>query len=134
MHHKELIQRVERDTTNDDEAYEKAPLLFSTDKLAELVRRAEEAPSQRVSVPSDIMHKIFMVYLGLLEVYTEQTAAGTLINGERFLCSAGLSKAIAPIMDQHRRMQAEIDIDEAIAEMKSERVAKTCPTPIGNTH
>lgn len=100
-----------RDTTIDDEAYEKAPLQFSVDRLAVLVRRAEEDPAQQVSVPTDIMHKIYMTYLGLLEVYTEHTAAGTLINGERFLCSTALSKAIAPIMDAHRRMQAERDIE-----------------------
>ncbi len=110
---------LERDTSVDDEAYEKAPLQFSADKLAELVRRAEQDPDRQVSVPVDIMHKIYMAYLGALEVYAEHTAAGTLINGERFLCSESLSKAIAPIMDKHRRMQAQRDIDEELAKMNA---------------
>lgn len=111
---------LERDTTIDDEAYEKAPLQFSADKLAELVKQAQEDPDRQVNVPADIMHKIYMAFLGLVEVYSEHTAAGTLINGERFLCSASLSNAIAPIMDQHRRMQADKDIDEELARAKSE--------------
>ena len=125
---------MERDTTIDDEAYEKAPLQFSANKLAELFRRSEVDPERQVTVPMDVMHKIYMAYMGVLEVYSEHTAAGTLINGERFLCSERLSKAIAPIMDAYRRSQAEKDIDEAIANMKSEEVVKSCPRPNRNNH
>jgi hypothetical protein len=115
--------QTEIDTSGDDEAFENAPLQFAADRIAKLAKMAEVDPNQRVTVSSSTMHKLYVSFLGLLEVYREQTATGTLINGERFLCSEALRVAIAPIMDEHRRIQAEKDIDREIELSKVEALA-----------
>lgn len=103
---------------SDDEAYENAPLQFTVDRMRELVALAEKDPKQQVVVPSDTMHKIYMAYIGVLEVYQQQTAAGLLVNGERFICSTELQRAIAPLIQESRRLQAEKDISREIALME----------------
>jgi hypothetical protein len=103
---------------SDDEAYEVAPFQFTVDRIRELVAFAEKDPKQQVVVPCDTMHKIYMAYLGVLDVYQQQTAAGLLVNGERFICSTELQRAIAPLIQESHRLQAEQDLSREVALME----------------
>jgi hypothetical protein len=109
----------------EDEVYEKAPLQFTADRLSELVRSAEADPNRQVTVHLRTMHKLYLAYIGVLEVYQSQTAGGILIDGKRYLCSLDLRDAIAPIVDEHRRNLAEREIDREIELMKAEAAARS---------
>jgi hypothetical protein len=124
----------EMNSESDDEAFENAPLQFTADRLEELVRSAEDDPTKQVRVSMSTLNKIYMAYLGTLQVYRKHTAAKTLIEGKWYPCSLDLSDAIAPIMDEHRRIQAEKDVDEAIAQMKLEEAAAKSSKPPKKLH
>ena len=102
------------DLQAEDDAYENAPLQFSADRMSELVRTAENDPSKQVTVHASTMNKLYLAFIGVLEVYQTQTAAGTVICGKRYLCSVDLRDAIAPIIDESRRNQVKKDIDREI--------------------
>jgi hypothetical protein len=107
------------DSRSDDDAFAAAPLQFAADRMGKLVHIAEHDPSRQVVVPADTMHKLYVAYLGALEVYQAQTAAGVLINGERFTCSTELQKAITPLIQESLRIQAEKDVDREIELIKA---------------
>ncbi len=113
----------------DDEIYENSPLQFTADRMGKLVRIAERDPKKQVMVPVDTMHKLYMAYLGVLEVYQEHIAAGVVVNGERYNCSVALQKAITPLIDQNRRIKAEADIDRELAAMLAQSTADIKPKP-----
>jgi hypothetical protein len=118
----------------DDEIYENSPLQFTADRMGKLVRIAERDPKKQVMVPVDTMNKLYMAFLGVLEIYQEHTAAGVVINGERHNCSVALQKAIAPLIDQNRRLKAEADLDRELAAMMGEsagkKPAQAAPPPL----
>jgi hypothetical protein len=124
----------EMNLSSNDEAFENAPQQFSAERLDQLFRIAEKDPCRQVTVPADTINKIYMAYLGIWDVYKKQIAAATLIKGQWYPCSVALRDAIAPIMDEHRRIQAEKEVDEAIAEMKREEAAAKNSKPPADFH
>jgi hypothetical protein len=99
---------------SDDEVYQVSPLQFTADRLGKLVRIAERDPKKQVTVDLDTLNKLYMAYLGVLEGYQENTQAGVIIRGERYPCSKALQEAVAPLIQQERKRNAEKDVDREI--------------------
>ena len=106
--------------STDDIAYEQSAFQFAADRLSELVEAAEQSPLKTIPVTHDVLNKLYLAYLGALEIAKEQTQAGVNIDGHVFVCSESLQAAIVPLVEANYRRIAEEDVRRVLAECQQQ--------------
>lgn len=110
-----MNEQPKQEEAVDDDSYEYSAFQWPYKKLTVLMSQANEDPQGQTQISRSDLNKIYLSYIGALEIAKEQTQAEVTIDGKNFLCSTALQKALTSIIADHYGRIAMEDVAKDLA-------------------